>query len=107
MSELPLSVIKELKGGFQNYIPLSLCTHRACSNATHSTDAFDTKIRMNEKGEICLKQKTMSLAKDQFLMCIELMEIHENSICSMVEYLVLDSDLEPGAPCAVACAGMF
>ena len=28
MSDLPISVIKELKGRFKNYIPLSLCTHR-------------------------------------------------------------------------------
>ena len=107
MSELPLSVIKELKGRFQNYIPLSLCTHRACSNATHSMDAFDTEIRMNEKGEIHLKQKTMSSAKDQFLTCIELTKIHKNFICGMVKYLVLDSNLELGVPHAVACAGMF
>jgi hypothetical protein len=26
-SELPMSVIKELKSGFKNYIPLALCTH--------------------------------------------------------------------------------
>ena len=107
MSELPLSIIKELKGGFRNYIPLSLCMHRACLNATCSTDAFDTEIRMNEKGEIRLKQKTMSSAKDQFLTCIELTEIHENFICNMVKYLVLDGDLEPGTPHTVVCAGMF
>ena len=107
MSELPLSVIKELKGRFWNYIPLSPCMHRACSNATHSMDTFDTEIGMNEKGEIHLNQKTMSLAKGQFLMCIELTEICENFIRGMVKYLVLDSDSEPGAPHTVACTGMF
>jgi hypothetical protein len=53
-SELPVAVIKELKGGFKNYIPLSLCTHKACSNATCSTDAFDTEIGMNDRGEAAL-----------------------------------------------------
>lgn len=33
-SKLPVVVIKELKNGFKNYIPLSLCTHKACLNVT-------------------------------------------------------------------------
>ena len=42
--DLLIAVIKELKGRFKNYIPLVLCTHRACMNATCSADAIDTKI---------------------------------------------------------------
>jgi hypothetical protein len=37
-SNFPITVIKELKGGFKNYIPLSLCMHKACLNATRATD---------------------------------------------------------------------
>ena len=107
MSELPLSVIKKLKSSFRNYIPLSFCMHQACLNATCSTDMFNTKIGMNERGEIRLKQKTMSSAKDQFMTCIDLTEICENFVCGMVKYLVLDGDSKPGTPRALACASMF
>src|ERR1700728_4360255 len=39
--DLPTVVIKELKAGFKQYIPLALCNHKACSNATRTSDAFD------------------------------------------------------------------
>lgn len=84
-----------------------MCMHRACLNATCLTDVFNTKIGMNKKGEIRLKQKTMSVAKDQFLTCIDLMEIRENFICGMKKYLVLEGDMALGAPQALACTGMF
>ena len=35
-SELPMPVIKELKGGFKNYILLALCTHRACVTSSNN-----------------------------------------------------------------------
>lgn len=48
-SELPLSVIKELKSGFKNYIPLALCTHKSCSMPlvipTHSTQKLGGRRR--------------------------------------------------------------
>ena len=59
-SELPMSVIKELKSGFKNYISLALCTHKACQYATRSTDPIDTEIGWTEKGEIRLKQRLMN-----------------------------------------------
>ena len=63
-SELPMSVIKELRAGFKNYIPLTLCTHKACRYATRSTDPIDTEIGWTEKGEMRLKQRSMNAAKD-------------------------------------------
>jgi hypothetical protein len=106
-SELPVTVIKELKSGFKNYIPLSLCTHKACTNATQSTDAFDTEIGMNDKGEIRLKQKTLTAAKDHYITTNDLMEIRENLLRGMGKYLILGDDTEPGAPWAIECIDMF
>jgi hypothetical protein len=97
-SELPVAVIKELKGGFKNYIPLSLCTHKACSNTTRSTDAFDTEIGMNDRGEIRLKQKTMTVAKDHYLSTDDFTEIWENFTHGMQKHLILGDDVEPRAP---------
>lgn len=79
-SELPITVIKELKGGFKNYIPLALCTHKACSNAMRATDLFDTEFGLNEKGEIKLKQKTLTAVKDHYLTTDDFTEIQENFI---------------------------
>ncbi|KAF8809631.1 hypothetical protein BYT27DRAFT_7241084 [Phlegmacium glaucopus] len=95
-SELPIAVIKELRGGFKNYIPLSLCTHKACSNATRSTDAFDTEIGMNERGEIRLKQKTLTPAKDHYMSTDDFTEIRENFTRGLRKYLVLGDDIQPG-----------
>src|SRR5271154_3589470 len=105
--ELPIAVIKELKTGFKNYIPLSLCTHKACSNATRSMDAFDTEIGMNERGEIRLKQRTLTAARDHYLTTNDFTEIRENFIREMMKYLVLGGDLEPGALRALDCVDMF
>jgi hypothetical protein len=106
-SELPVAVIKELKGGFKNYIPLLLCTHKACSNATRSTDAFDTEIGMNDKGEIRLKQKTMMAAKDHYLSTDDFTEIRENFTRGMQKHLILGNDVELCAPRALDCMDMF
>ena len=106
-SKLPVAVIKELKGGFKNYIPLSLCTHKACSNATWSTDAFDTEIGMNDRGEIRLKQKTMMVVKDHYLSMDDFTEIWENFTHGMQKHLILGNDVEPQAPRALDCTNMF
>ncbi|KAF8811064.1 hypothetical protein BYT27DRAFT_7253194 [Phlegmacium glaucopus] len=94
-SELLLSVIKELKNGFKSYIPISLCTHKACSNATQSTDAFDTEIGMNERGEIRLKQKTFTAAKDHSITTDDFTEIRENFTRGMRKYLILGDNVLP------------
>ncbi|KAF8814089.1 hypothetical protein BYT27DRAFT_7206355 [Phlegmacium glaucopus] len=106
-SELPIAVIKELRGGFKNYIPLSLCTHKACSNATQATDMFDTEIGMNERGEIWLKQKTLTPAKDHYMSTDDFMEICENFTRGLRKYLILGDDTQPGGQWALACASMF
>lgn len=67
ISDLPISVIKELRNGFKNYIPLALCTHKACSNMTCSTDSVDTEIAWMDKGEMRLKQKAMMAGKDHYI----------------------------------------
>ena len=108
--DLPPAVIKELKAGFKNYIPLAMCTHKACSNATRTTDAFDIEIGLSDKGEIKTKQKSMSAAKDYYLTTDDLTEVHENFIRGMRKYLVMDDlegDLGPGGERATACADMF
>jgi hypothetical protein len=74
-SDLPIIMIKELKSGFKNYIPLSLYTHKACSNATRATDLFNTEIGLNEEGEIKLKQKTLMAAKDHYLTTDDFTEV--------------------------------
>jgi hypothetical protein len=79
-SELPLSVIKELKGGLKNYIPLALCTHKACSNAMRYTNPFDTEIGWTDKGEMKLKQKSMMAAKDHYLTTDDFTEARENFV---------------------------
>ena len=109
-SELPMPIIKELKAGFKNYIPLAQCTHKACLNATRSTDAFDTEIGWTDKGEMRLKQKTLTAAKDHYLTTDDFTEARENFIRGMRKYLVM-SDLEgetgSGAIRAAECADMF
>jgi len=105
-SELPVAVIKELQGGFKNYIPLALCTHKACLHATRSTDAYDTENGMNKKEEIRLKQKTLTAA-DHYLTMDDFTEIRENIIWGMRKYLVLGGDTEPGGVIAMECAEMF
>ncbi|KAF8797646.1 hypothetical protein BYT27DRAFT_7219063 [Phlegmacium glaucopus] len=106
-SELPIAVIKELKSGFKNYIPLSLCTHKACSYATRSSDAFDTEIGMNDRGEIRLKQKTLTASKDHYLSTDDFTEIRENFTRGMKKYLILGDDTEPAGERALECASMF
>jgi hypothetical protein len=88
-SKLPLSVIKELKGGFKNYIPLALCTHKACENATRYTDPFDTEIGWTDKGEVKLKQKSMTAAKDHYLTTDDFTEARENFVRGMRKHLVM------------------
>jgi hypothetical protein len=106
-SDLPLPVIKELKAGFKNYIPLALCTHKACTNATRSSDAFDTEIGWTEKGEMRLKQKSMTAAKDHYLTTDDFTEIRENFIRGMRRYLVMGEDTDPGGVQASECGDMF
>ena len=78
MGDLPITVIKELKGGFKNYILLPLCMHKACSNATRATDLLDMEIGLNDKGEIKLKQKMLTVVKDHYLTTDDFTEIWEN-----------------------------
>jgi hypothetical protein len=106
-SKLPVAVIKELKGRFKNYIPLSLCTHKACLNATQSTDAFDTEIGMNDRGKIRLKKKTMIVVRDHYLSTDDFMEIHENFTWGMQKHLILGNDIQPHAAQALDCTDMF
>ena len=106
-SDLPISVIKELKTGFKNYIPLALCTHKACYSATRSTDTFDTEIGWTDKGEMKLKQKAMTAAKDHYLTTDDFTEVRENFVRGMRKYLVMGDDVEPGGDLASACADMF
>jgi hypothetical protein len=103
-SDLPITVIKELKGRFKNYIPLSLCTHKACSNATRPTDLFDTEIGLNEKGEIKLKQKMLTAAKDHYLTTDDFTEIRENFVRGMHRHLVLGDDSEANGLKVAQCA---
>lgn len=105
-----MSVIKELKGGFKNYIPLALCTHKACQTATRTTDPFDTEIGWTEKGEMRLKQRSMSAAKDHYITTDDFTEIRENFIRGIRRYLVMNEEGEepgPGGERAIACADMF
>lgn len=109
-SELPMPVIKELKAGFKNYIPLALCTHKACLYATRYTDPFDTEIGWTEKGEMRLKQKSMTAAKDHYLTTDDFTEIRENFIRGMRKYLVLndlDGEVGSGQLRASECVDMF
>ena len=109
-SDLPISVIKELKAGFKNYIPLALCTHKACVNATRMTDTYDTEIGWTDKGEMRLKQKSMSAAKDHYLTTDDFTEIRENFVRGMRKYLVMcdeDEESGPGGVRALECADMF
>ncbi|KAF8799938.1 hypothetical protein BYT27DRAFT_7217303 [Phlegmacium glaucopus] len=106
-SKLPIAVIKELRSGFKNYIPLSLCTHKACLNATRSGDAFDTEIGMNDKGEIRMKQKTLTAAKDYSLSTDDFTEICENFTRGMRKYLIFGDDIQPGCQRALDCTDMF
>lgn len=108
--KLPIAVIKELKAGFKNYIPLALCTHRACLNATRYTDPLETEIGWSDQGEMRLKQRAMTAAKDHHLMTDDFTKARENFVCGMRRYLVL-ADLEgevgSGEARASECADMF
>ena len=108
MSELPITIIKELrKGGFKNYIPLALCMHKACANVTRATETVDTEVGFNEKGEMRLKQRNFSAAKDHYLTTDNFTEIHENFIRGMRKYLVFGDDSEPGGRMVSDCIDMF
>ena len=109
-SELPMPVIKELKAGFKNYIPLALCTHKACINATRYTDPFDTEIGWSDKGEMRLKQKSMTAAKDHYLTMDNFTEVCKSFIRGLRKYLVMsDQSGEAGSGEVLAseCADMF
>ena len=84
-----------------------LCTHKACRIATHSTEAIDTEIGWNDKGEIRLKQKVMTAEKDHYLTTDDFTEIRDNFICGLRKYLVMGDDTEPGGDRAMDCADMF
>jgi hypothetical protein len=100
-------VIKELRNGFKNYIPLALCTHKACSNATRSIDSVDAEIAWTDKGEMRLKQKAMTAAKDHQITTDDFTEIRENFIRGMRKYLIMGNDTEPGGDRAIDCADGF
>ena len=106
-SDLPATVIKMLKAGFKTYIPLALCTHKACLQATRSTDTFDTEIGWTDSGEMKLKQKAMNAAKDHYLTTDDFTEIRENFIRGMRKYLIMGEDDGPGGARAIACVDMF
>jgi len=89
ISKLPITVIKELKRGFKNYIPFALCTHKACTNATRATDTLNTEVGFNEKGEIKLKQRNILAAKDHYLMTDNFTEICKDFIQGLRKYLTL------------------
>jgi len=87
-------VIKELKNGFKYYIPLALCMHKVCMSTTRSITNIhnDTRIKMNDKDEIRLKQKTLTAARDHWLSTDDFTGIHENFIRGMRKYLVMGDD---------------
>jgi hypothetical protein len=95
-SDLSLSVIKELKTGFKNYIPLALYMHKACQNATHSTNPMDMEIGWTDKGKMRLKQKAMNAAKDYYLTTDKFTEIRENFIHGICKYLRMGRTLTLG-----------
>lgn len=103
-------VIKELRAGFKQYIPLSLITHAACvratRRATRSGDTFDTEVNFGEQG-ILLKRKSFSPAKDLNLSMHELAEVRENFVRGMRRHLILGGDVLPGETVAQECAAMF
>lgn len=105
-NDLPTEVIKELRAGFKQYIPLSLTTHAACVRATRSGDTFDTEVNFNEQG-ILLRRKSFSPAKDQYLSMHDFTEVRENFVRGMRRHLILGDDTLPGGIVAQQCASMF
>jgi hypothetical protein len=86
-------VIKELKNGFKYYIPLALCPHKVCMITARSINTHDdTRIEMNDKGEIRLKQKTLTAARNYWLSTADFTGICENFIHRMQKYLVMGND---------------
>ena len=79
-NDLPITVIKELKGGFKNYIPLSMCMHKACSHATRTPETVDTEIGWTDKGEMRVKQKLTGSVGNYTLSMDDFTEIRENFI---------------------------
>jgi len=55
----------------------------------HTTEAVDTEIGWNNKGEIRLKQKAMMAAKDHYMTTDDFMEICENFVCGLCRYLIM------------------
>jgi hypothetical protein len=105
-----MQVIRELKAGFKNYIPLALCTHKACSSATRTSEPFDSEIGWTDKGEMRLKQRSMTAAKDHYLTTDDFTEIRENFIRGMRKYLVMDDHagaVGSGRIIASECVDMF
>ena len=77
--------------------------------ATHTPDAFDTEIGLSDKGEVRLKTKSMSAAKDHHITTDDFTEILENFIRGMHRYLVMGDDEAPGGnvPLPVStCSGI-
>jgi hypothetical protein len=72
-----------------------------------STEAIDTEIGWNDKGEIRLKQNVMTAGRDHYLTTNDFTEIRENFIRGMRRYLVMGEDVEPGGVQATDCADMF
>ena len=101
-SDLPIAVIKELKGGFKNYIPLSMCTHKACSHATRTPETVDTEIGWTDKGEMRVKQKLTGSVGDYTLSTDDFTEIRENFIRGMRKHLVMEEEGQ-----ANECTNMF
>jgi len=61
-----------------------------------TTVAVDTKIGWNDKGEIRLKQKAMTAAKDHYMTTDDFMEIRENFVRGLHRYLIMSDDLVAG-----------
>jgi hypothetical protein len=107
VSELPPSAVKILKSGFKSYLPLSSCTHKACRVATRTLDSLDAEISLGEKGDIKVKQKNMSAAKDHHITTDDFSQIRENLVSGIRKHLILTGKSETGRPSAHACADMF
>src|ERR1700678_4099051 len=87
-----------------------MCMHRACLNATRYMDPLDAEIGWSDKGEMRLKQKAMTAAKDYHLTTDDFTEACENFIRGMRRHLImadLDGEVGSGEVQASECADMF
>jgi hypothetical protein len=105
---VPPSVIRILKAGWGEHIPLSALTNHACRTATLSvTRREDTALTIAGDGRLLSKASSIDSSKENTIDIIDWIEAARRFVNAIAKYLHARGDPGPGGPNAAAIAQLF